>query len=249
MAKEKGGHHPKIQAAGMSDLGFGRSDNQDAFLVDPPSGLFLVADGVGGHQGGAVAAQAVVTGLPLLLKRHTHVTLQVLRDAVCELNAAVRAQGDFFRNNDLQGMASTLAGLLIRSRVAYVAHMGDSRVYHWRDDRMTCLTADHSLAALLVREGAIAPSVAATHPGRYRLTRYIGLHHDVYPDMCEVRIAPGDRFMICSDGVWNVLRDDQMAAYLAQTTDPQEMCAGIVGAAKRLRSRDNITCVAVLIGE
>ena len=237
----------RLAAAGISDCGNNRADNQDAFLVDAENRLFVVADGIGGHRGGAVAAKATVTGLQLLLtkaqKPGTGRTMRGLQDIIRQLNASVYAEGT--RSGALRGMGSTLVCLLVGRRVAYVANMGDSRVYLLHHDRFTCLTKDHSLAALLVREGEISAREAVSHPGRGHLTRYIGMEQNVCPDICKVRLAVGDRFLLCSDGLWNVLPDKQMAKLLAEDAQPDVLCANLIAAAKANGSQDNITCVVV----
>ncbi len=237
-------------AAGLTDVGGGRSSNEDAFLVDNERGLFIVADGMGGHNAGAVAAHASVAGLPLLLDANlsgprspSRPLTRVLRDAVMRLSASVRAEGE--RDEKLRGMGSTLACLLIRQRVAYVAHMGDSRVYLWRNG-LKCLTQDHSLTALLVRERAISARSAARHPARGQLTRFIGMKQDVFPDVCRLPTAIGDRFLLCTDGLWNALSDTQIEAMMGQEEDPRLLCTTLVQAAKSQGATDNITCVVVV---
>jgi len=243
--------HPQLAAAGLSDIGHGRTENQDAFHVDAAGGLFVVADGIGGHRGGGVAAQATVAGLRHLLNKTPKArivrTTHWLRKAIRLLNASVFSQGA--RSDALRGMGSTLACLLIRNRTAYVANMGDSRVYLLRRRRLIRLTEDHTLTALLVREGEISAKDAATHPGRGHLTRYIGMGQDVNPDVSKVRVTAGDRFLLCTDGLWNVLRDAQIKGILLKDNNPQRVCSALVEASKNQGSQDNITCVMVMCGK
>jgi len=143
-------------------------------------------------------------------------------------------------------MGTTLACLFIQGRTAYVANMGDSRVYRWRDG-LTCLTQDHSLTALLLREGEISARSAACHPARGQLTRYVGMEQDIYPDVRSERIRPGDRFLLCTDGLWNVLPDSTIARMLDADSEPASVCSSLVEAAKAAESQDNITCVVVTL--
>jgi protein phosphatase len=239
----------QFEAAGLSDQGQVRDKNEDAYLADTERGLFVVADGIGGHRGGGIAAQAVVKQLPPLLDRRLPEahgrTTKALRDAILDLNAAIRASGH--RDASLRGMGSTLACLLIKGGRAYIANMGDSRVYRWRAG-LTCLTQDHSLTALLVREGEISARSAARHPARGQLTRYIGMEQEIYPDVSSDRMKAGDRFLLCTDGLWSVLPDRQIAKLLVSDVDPAVICAKLIAAAKASGSRDNITCVVVLCG-
>lgn len=235
-----------LDAAGLTDKGCGREENEDALLVDIQRGLFAVADGVGGHEGGYVAAQAVVKNLPGYVDRHLadrrRAVKKGLRNAVLDLSAAIRKSGR--QTGKLRGMGSTLAGLLVRPRHAYVVSMGDSRVYRWRNG-LTCLTEDHSVTGLLLREGEISARSAAGHPARGQLTRYVGMEHEVYPDTLCLRIAAGDRFLLCTDGVWNVLPDSEIGTILSEERDSKAMCARLIQSAKAGDAQDNLTCVGV----
>ena len=235
-----------LEAAGLTDRGFGRQDNEDAFLVDIERGLFAVADGMGGHKGGHIAAQAVVQHLPGFMDRHLvnprERVKKALRNAVLDLSAAIRKSGR--QTAGLQGMGSTLASLLIRRGYAYVASMGDSRVYRWRNG-LTCLTEDHSVTGLLLREGEISARSAVGHPARGQLTRYVGMEHEVYPDTFCLRIAAGDRFLLCTDGVWNVLPDGEIGTILSEEKEPEAACVRLIHSAKARNVQDNVTCVIV----
>ncbi|MFH0871557.1 MAG: protein phosphatase 2C domain-containing protein [bacterium] len=238
-----------LQAAGLSDQGLRGDSNQDAFFVDTERGLFLVADGMGGHRAGTAAALAVAKGFPLLLDRHLGATpgriAVPLRNAILELNASVRAEGQ--RNERTRGMGSTLTCLFVHGRMAHIANLGDSRVYRWRNG-LQCLTQDHSLTALLLREGEISRRMAAFHPGRSQLTRFIGMEQDSYPDISSVRLKIGDRFLLCTDGLWGVVPDKQIRAFLGKNAPPESICRDLIEAAKARGSNDNITAVVVFFG-
>jgi len=239
-----------MKAAGLSDIGNVRAANEDAFLVDLDRGLFVVADGMGGHRGGAVAAEATVKHFPALLERHLADAKGrvgvALRGAIMELSGLIRAAGE--RSTELRGMGATIACLFFGGKSAFVAHMGDSRVYRYRRG-MRVLTKDHSLAALLVREGEISRRAAARHPGRNQLTRYVGMEQEIYPDVTRIEARPGDRFLLCTDGLWNVLPDKGMGKILAGDAGPEVICAKLIEAAKAAGSKDNITCVVVELAQ
>ena len=240
----------QFEASGLTDQGEGRERNEDAYLVDAGCGLFLVADGMGGRRGGSVAAQAVVKQLPVLLERRLcdgHVkTMAALKDTVLDLNVLIRETGQ--RTSELRGMGTTLACLVIRSGTAYIANIGDSRIYRWRNG-IACLTQDHSLTALLVREGEISARSAARHPSRGQLTRYVGMEQDIYPDVSSERVKAGDRFLLCTDGLWNVLSDSTIARILKSDAEAEAISSRFVAAAKAAGSQDNITCVVVCCGK
>jgi serine/threonine protein phosphatase PrpC len=235
-----------LEATGLTDKGFGRQENEDAFLVDIQRGLFAVADGMGGHEGGYIAAHAIVEQLAGFVDRQfVNQRGQVrkrLRNAVLDLSAAIRKSGGQIAG--LQGMGATLAGLLVWRGYAYIVSMGDSRVYRWRGG-LTCLTEDHSVTGLLVREGEISTRSAAWHPARGQLTRYVGMEQEIYPDVFCMRIASGDRFLLCTDGLWNALPDRQIASVLAEHRGPNPACARMIDAAKEKNVQDNVTCVIV----
>ncbi len=235
-----------LSAAGLSDIGNVREKNEDAFLVDPDRGLFVVADGMGGHRGGATAAQAVIKHFPALLDRHVADTRgrvgAALRGSILELSALIRAAGD--RSPENRGMGATIACLLFRGDRAFVAHMGDSRVYLWRR-AMSALTQDHSLTALLVREGAISRREAERHPGRGQLTRYIGMEQEIYPDVSRTEVRPGDRFLLCTDGLWQSLPGKRLGHLLATGDDPVSICRTLIDEGKTARGDDNLTAVVV----
>ena len=170
--------------------------------------------------------------------------LRALKDAVLDLNAAIRASGQ--RSASLHGMGSTLACLFLHGGTACIANMGDSRVYRWRKG-LKCLTQDHSLSALLLSDGVISRQAAARHPGRGQLTRFVGMQQEVYPDIISVRLRRGDRFLICTDGLWNVLPDKRIAELLAADAEPDVICANLIAAAKAAGSEDNITAVVVVV--
>lgn len=236
----------QLAAAGLSDQGCGRAFNEDAVHVDVESGLFMVADGIGGQNGGGIAAKAVVRCFPALLNRQLRKSpggaSNALRSACLDLNATIREMRQ--ERTALRRMGSTLACLLIRDRRAYVANMGDSRVYRWRAG-LNCLTQDHSLTALLVREGELSPRSAVRHPGRGQLTRYVGMEQDIYPDVCSAPVKAGDRFLLCTDGLWNVLPERRIAGVLLDAGEPASTCAALIAAAKAAGSRDDITAVVV----
>lgn len=239
-----------LAAAGLSDIGNVRETNQDAFLVEPDRGLFVVADGMGGHRGGAAAAQAVIKHFPALLDRHVADTGGrvgvALRGSILELSAMIRTAGE--RSPENRGMGTTIACLLFKGDRAFVANMGDSRVCLWRRG-MRALTRDHSLTALLVREGEISPRAAARHPGRGQLTRYVGMEQEIYPDVSRIEVRPGDRFLLCTDGLWQSLPEKRMGRLLSTGADPEAICRALIGEGKTAGGDDNLTAVVVAVAK
>lgn len=225
-----------------TDTGAVRRHNEDAFLAAPP--LFLVADGMGGHAAGDVAAALVVAAFTQLTGRAS-VTEADLRVGVRRARQAVV---ELFAQSDLSGGA-TLSGIGVSwvdgAPAAAVVNIGDSRTYRLSGGVLTQLTRDHSTVQDLVDSGAIAPSEARTHPRRNVITRAISSTGDAEPDVWTVPVQVGDRFLACTDGLTGELTDDQICDVLLAHHDPQAAATELVAQALAVRGRDNITAVVV----
>ncbi|CAN5870827.1 hypothetical protein BH23ACT2_BH23ACT2_12040 [soil metagenome] len=233
-----------LRAGSASDTGQIRSNNQDSELVVASAELYGVADGMGGHQGGEVASALAVE----LTEEHaTEATLASLKAAVRVANRAIfeRAGSD----RDLHGMGTTLVAIQVvagseGTEIAWV-NVGDSRVYLLRDDQLIQLSHDHSLVEDLVRDGQLTPDEAAVHPQRNILTRALGIDLDVEVDGDTLQPFTGDRFLLCSDGLFNEVSTDQITAVLRRLADPDEAASELVRLANEGGGRDNITVVVV----
>jgi serine/threonine protein phosphatase PrpC len=225
-----------------SDIGRVRALNEDSALA--VEGLFAVADGMGGHRGGDVASQVAVHALrdraPILT---TNDLLQAIHDA----NETIVAQST--GDPALRGMGTTLCVLALvdaegQERLA-IANVGDSRVYLFTNGELEQMTDDHSLVAALVREGRITPEEAEEHPQRNILTRALGIDTDVLVDAWEVVPVVGDRWVLCSDGLFNEVSEDQIAAVLRRLAAPDDAARELVRLANDAGGRDNITVLVV----
>jgi protein phosphatase len=219
-----------------------RAANQDSALA--VEGLFAVADGMGGHRGGEVASDVAINALreqaPIL-------TSTDLLDAIHVANDAVVARS--VDDPALRGMGTTLCVLALveageQARLA-IANVGDSRVYLFAHGELEQMTDDHSLVAALVREGRLSPEEAESHPQRNILTRALGIDTDVLVDAWEVIPAVGDRWVLCSDGLFNEVSEDQIAAVLRRLADPSDAAHELVRLANEAGGRDNITVLVV----
>jgi len=207
------------------------------------SALFVVADGMGGHQGGEVAANLAVR----TVAKADRESLAQLRDAIIEANRVVHETA--IEQPELHGMGTTLTALAV-SREAespqfVILNVGDSRIYRHRDGQLEQLTEDHSYVAELMRRGELDEDAAAVHPYRNMLTRAIGVHADVEIDEWLFDPVAGDRFMLCSDGVTNELDDSEIAEQLAHEQDPSATAKALVGLANDRGGRDNSTVLIV----
>ena len=231
----------RLTWGGATDQGRIRANNQDAMYAD--SGLFVVADGMGGHQGGEVAANLAVRTLTNAERSDR----EQLREAVAEANRVVHQTA--LEEAELHGMGTTLTTLAVSQEANthqfVILNVGDSRVYRHRDGQLEQLTEDHSYVAELVRRGELDDEAAQAHPYRNMLTRAIGVHAEVEIDEWLLEPVSGDRFMLCSDGLTNELADVEIAEQLGFDKDPSTTAKALVGLANERGGRDNSTVLIV----
>jgi protein phosphatase len=227
-----------LDAAGITDPGQVRTQNQDTFYV--AGDLVLIADGMGGYAGGEVAAQIAADVVGEHFASDGSAT--GLSDAVADANRRIYARGG---EKGLEGMGTTLVALAVVDDAParlLLANVGDSRAYLLRDGELRQLTEDHSVAAELVRLGRLEEEEGAEHPGRHVLTRALGVERDVEPDLIDLDPRAGDRMLLCSDGLSNELDDDGILALLRVGT-PSDAARALVAAANAHGGLDNITAV------
>ncbi|HEY5656476.1 MAG TPA: Stp1/IreP family PP2C-type Ser/Thr phosphatase [Myxococcota bacterium] len=231
-----------IETASLTDVGRRRASNQDAFgglVTAAGARLLIVADGMGGHAGGATASRLAVEAIESFVEHSQGDPAALLRGALEEANRRVYAEAR--KDPDLSGMGTTGVALLFQpDGSAWVAHVGDSRAYRLRDGALEPLTADHSLVAELERGGMITAEEARVHPRRNEVLRCIGVDPEVDVDVAPVEIEPGDQYLLCSDGLSGVLCDDEIAAELLRSP-PELAVRRLVEAANECGGPDNIT--------
>ncbi|HVX20799.1 MAG TPA: Stp1/IreP family PP2C-type Ser/Thr phosphatase [Acidimicrobiales bacterium] len=239
-----------VRSGSATDVGRVRTVNQDLALE--ASNLFAVADGMGGHVGGEVAARVAVDALRAAFARQPSV--DGLRQAVASANIEVWRRGQ--ADSGLRGMGTTMTAVALVAGadgrdVVALANVGDSRGYVFSAGRIHQVTADHSLAEEKVRHGELTEAEAAVHPHRHILTRALGVAADVDVDLWELRLRAGDRILLCSDGLTNEIAPDQIAGILGTVHDPAEAARTLVRAAVDHGGNDNVTVlvVDVLVGE
>jgi protein phosphatase len=233
-----------LRSGSATDVGQVRTINQDLPLERP--NLYAVADGMGGHVGGEVAARVAVETLEQAFERAP--TVAGLRDAFTEANTAVWHESQ--ANADLRGMGTTLTAMALVGGtggrdVLALANVGDSRAYVFSEGELTQVTADHSLAEERMRHGEMSEQEAAVHPQRHILTRALGVSSEVETDMWELELGAGDRVLICSDGLSNEVGTDEMETVLRTVADPQDAARRLVDVANEHGGADNITVVIV----
>lgn len=230
----------------VTDRGRVRQVNQDAFLDRPDLGIWAVADGMGGHSDGALASRLLVEGLgalprPRLLGRGARAAIEVVRTVNRALIAQAQTAG-----SDLIG--STLVALLAVGEQCAILWVGDSRIYRLRDGALRQLTTDHSQVQALIDAGLLAPELSEAHPLSNVLLRAVGGEEALSVDRRIERLRPGDRYLLCSDGLFRELDAGAMAAILS-AAPPAEAARDLVERACAHGARDNVTALVVQVAE
>ncbi len=242
-----GGEHGELEIswAGATDVGRRRENNQDSFLVRFP--LFVVADGMGGHAGGELASQAAVSQLDEVISSGA-VTPQAIEQAI---SRAVKQIASHSEVTD-EGTGTTLTGIFYdedEEGPAFTSlNIGDSRVYLLRGDALVQVTTDHSVVQELLDAGRISEEEAEVHPYSNVITRAVGVSDTHSPDYVRVRTQPGDRFVICSDGLTKELTDFGIRHFLLEHPDAEDALDAMLSAALENGGRDNVTIVIVNVG-
>jgi len=243
----------RITAGSATDTGRVRPQNEDACFVDTERGLFIVSDGMGGANAGALASQVVVKVLPQLITQRLatlkqvrkELVIRLLGEAIAKLSQQVHDQSA--DRIGFKGMGATVVVALILGRQLYIGHMGDSRAYLLREGRLKQLTKDHSITQLLIDSGEITPDEAKTHPARGKITRFVGMEGEPLPEACSLKCEPGDLIMLCTDGLHGMLNEKQILTILGGKASPTALCRRLVSAANSAGGKDNITVVVTLI--
>lgn len=235
----------RVAFASRTHVGCVRKNNQDAFgeFTDPERGLLLVlADGMGGHQGGEVASRLAVDVLGATFRTATDEPGPMLVRGVEAAN--LRIYGRALRDETLQGMGTTVVAFHLAKLGSFVAHVGDSRLYRLRAGKLEQLTADHSLVGELERHGYLTAEEAAVHPRRNELMRSVGPAAEVEVDIAEIDFVPGDRLLLCSDGLCGYVSDEETARLLGEGSI-EEAAEALVEAANSAGGQDNVTVQVV----
>lgn len=229
----------RFRAAASTDVGRVRDHNEDGYLIDESLGLVALADGMGGHRAGEVASAAALDALRIAFGAGS-----TIDEAVATANDIVYEQS--IADQTLRGMGTTLtAGALGVDGTLLLGHVGDSRAYLLRDGAFERVTTDHSLVEELIAAGEITAEEAETDPRRSMITRAIGLEPGVVVDRETIALRVGDRIVLCSDGLTDMLREPRIAEILRDESDPDAAAQQLVDAANEAGGVDNITVVVV----
>ncbi len=228
----------------LSDVGLTRKDNEDNYLVSAERGLFVVADGMGGHVGGQIASGIAIQvidqeiKLPLWQEK----TPQLLNEALIKANEKIYKQGQEER---FMGMGTTVTAALFRNNNLYISHIGDSRAYLFREGKLTLLTDDHSLVFEMYQQGSLTLEEARNHPQRNILTRALGTQEIPRIDKVTYPVQAGDLLLLCTDGLYSHVRNDEITNVLNKKASLKVQVREMVDLALERGGTDNITAVLV----
>jgi protein phosphatase len=232
--------------AGATDTGCVRSANQDSYYVDPDGRFFVVADGMGGHAGGEVASQIAVDAIRASLEAFWDVetdTQKLIENAIDKANQAIIS--DQSANPVRSDMGTTVVILVFRNDQPWFSHIGDSRLYRLRGAKLEQISDDHTWIARAIQTGVVNPEDAKSHPWRHMLLQCLGREDIKAIPAREIEWQPGDRFLICSDGLTEELSDDRIAHHLKSIRNTQQAAQALIESAKLRGGRDNITVIIV----
>jgi protein phosphatase len=220
-----------------------RTTNEDAFLVDPQRGLFVVADGMGGHNAGEVASSLAVKSIGEFLADGTPASLNVLDEALRLANDHILTVAG--EKPDYTGMGTTVAAVYVSEREAIYAHAGDSRVYLWHQGELTQLTRDDSWVAAAMNGVSDDSREMEQHPMRHVLTKVVGLRPELQPSVAECPFVVGDVLLLCSDGVHGSVSDEQLEKLLASRKAVEALAESVVREALAHGATDNVTAIVI----
>ena len=235
-----------IEAFGLSQTGSVREDNQDAIRVSESEGrLHAVADGMGGYShGGVASATALDTFFSTFYSDSPPKPARTMRRAIEMANLAV------YQTAQRLGVArigTTLTAIYVQGTQAHIAHVGDSRAYLVRQGKATCLTNDHTTVGDLVRMKVLSPDKVRTHNQRSILNKCLGVQLFVQPDITSTALQEGDRLILCSDGLWSVIEDDEFARMAGEISGVDTLCQSLIDLALQRETDDNVSAIAVHI--
>lgn len=250
-------HFPFILTSfGLSDVGLVRSNNEDVWSFLKESGFFALADGMGGHNAGEVAAKEAVRFVcssieELFVSTEKQWNIFDLcsftKLSIENANSWVHHLGK--KKKEYKGMGTTLCTLLFHERSLIYGHVGDSRIYRYRQGELNQLTVDHSLKNELIAKGEFHQSPSKPFLYKNVLTRAIGTHGDVEAEIHIAPVSPDDLYLMCSDGLTDCVTDKEISLVLKETTDPKEITTTLIDLAKKNGGNDNITIVSVQVDE
>lgn len=239
----------QIKAFGDTDTGKVRSNNEDAYGIYPDLSLFILADGLGGHAGGEVASRLAVEVLKDKINSNYNIFREVRSNIINAIKIAnIRIIQEASKDKSLHDMGTTIVTVKVENDRAIVAHVGDSRAYLVREDKITQITKDHTVAEEYIRAGLLTPEEAVYNPYKTVISRALGISNDVEVDISEVKLRHGDTMLLCTDGLTNMLQDqDILSAVMELMPSPEKITERLINQANRNGGIDNITVITICV--
>ncbi len=238
-----------ITSAGRTDVGVIRSGNEDNYLMVPDRGVFIVADGMGGHAAGEVASEMAVRIIARELgdisSRTDQEASERIRNSIIEANAAIFQRT--LSEQDKRGMGTTATAMVVLGDNYLIGQVGDSRAYVLRKGDLLQLTKDHSYVQEQVDAGYLSPEEARTHPYSNVITRCVGANVDVTPDVYSGALQTGDVYLLASDGITGMIEDEDLSEMMTKLTEPQQLADALVDEANRRGGLDNVTVIVIRV--
>lgn len=236
-----------------TDIGKARSMNQDSFLVsenkDNGLNLYILADGMGGYKGGEIASKVAIQAVSKFITekfdniaKDKQSILELLEDAITFANSAIYEESE--EDEELQDMGTTLEVLMIYKSKVYIGHIGDSRIYRIRKNRMKKITTDHSYVEKLIQDGEITREEAYNHPKKNLLIKALGTDEVVEPDLIYTVLNKNDILIICSDGLTNMIREEKIFDIVKENSE-KDVTDVLVDEANNAGGLDNITVIVI----
>ena len=237
-----------MRSSGKTDTGSKRSNNQDSIYdsdkpVGPLPNLYIVADGMGGHRAGDQASKMAIDIAVDFIKRSTiENPIAVLKRAMIFANNEIYKTAS--RDPDLRGMGTTMVAAVCQDDKLFVANIGDSRLYAIGND-IKQITMDHSLVEELIRDGKLERKKGRNHPEKNIITKAMGSKEEVIPDFFEIDINPEDKYLLCSDGLSNMVEDDEIRDIVIDNEDLRDIAQALIDRANYYGGADNISVVII----
>lgn len=251
-----------IKSFGISDVGFKRNHNEDYFSIEDALGLYVVADGMGGHQAGEVASRVAVEMVNNSFRRWSEEEAQEY-ELFGYPDSSVTLRGNYVlssiklanrvlfemaaEHEKYRGMGTTVATLLVTPSIIITANVGDSRIYLIRDGQIERLSKDHTVVAEQVEMGVMTSEQATTAPHKHVLTKNLGSAQNVEPEIFEIEPSYNDRFIICTDGLTDLVHDQEILEMTISEDDPDKLCNRFIEKALERGGHDNATAVSVFV--
>lgn len=237
--------------AAETHIGKVREQNEDTFFADPHVPIFLISDGMGGHQGGALASRIITEDLPVMIENAldrlkigtTRAIRGILDRAIAEQSRQLRLKGA--SETGFKDMGATIVVVLIWKSRCFVANVGDSRAYLLRNGRLRQLTRDHSVVSELIENGLLKPENAENHYAQGQITRYIGMERKARSHVRSFALKKADRILLCTDGLTDLLDDNEIAKILKTNSEPETTCKTLIITANEAGGYDNTTTLII----